>query len=324
MCIIAAKPAGVALPKDEYIRNMWDGNRDGAGIMYVLNGKVRIEKGFMKYKAFVDALNRIKTIVDPVATPMVMHFRITTHGGTKPENTHPFPITDNLGALRKLIGTTDIGVAHNGIIPITPRKGISDTMEYIVSQLAPLKRALPRFCENPHAMQLVENAIGSKMAFLTKEGRLYTVGKFIEDEGILYSNTSYEGWFYRSRSLGYGWSWDEDKDWFGYATGKTSSPGGKEDKGGKLSKDSAPFDINVPRADMLMWLDEDTVIHFVDGDIVEGTEFLLDRDGRVYWYDFELDAAIRVDSATAFNAQGLPMRYEEELAEYTVISDDVW
>lgn len=327
MCIIAAKPAGVALPKDEYIRNMWDGNRDGAGIMYVLNGKVRIEKGFMKYKAFVDALERIKTIVDPVATPIVMHFRITTHGGTKPENTHPFPITDNLGALRKLIGNTDIGVAHNGIIPITPRKGISDTMEYIVSQLAPLKRALPRFCENPHAMQMVENAIGSKMAFLTKEGRLYTIGKFIEDEGVLYSNTSYEGWFYRSRSLGYGWEWDEDRDWFGYATGKTSSPGGSGSKGstdGKLSKDRAPFDIEEPHADMLMWLDDTDFVRFEDGELIEGTEFLIDRDGRVYWYDFESDAACRVENVSARNAQGLPVRYNEDLAEYTVVSDVIW
>ena len=319
MCIIAAKPAGVALPKDEYIRNMWDGNRDGAGIMYVLNGKVRIEKGFMKYKAFMEALERIKTIVDPVSTPIVMHFRITTHGGTKPENTHPFPITDNLGALRKLVSSTDIGVAHNGIIPITPRKGISDTMEYIVSQLAPLKRALPRFCENPHAMQLVKNAIGSKMAFLTKEGRMYTVGEFIEDDGILYSNTSYEGWHYRARSLGYGWSWDEDKDWFAYATGKTSSSGAN---GGK--KDEAPFDVDEPHADMLMWLDEEHVIHFADGEFTEGTEFLIDRDNNVYWYDFELDMAVKVDTASAYNAQGFLVRYVEELAEYTVVSNDVW
>ena len=170
MCIIAAKAAGIPMPNRERIKTMWDGNRDGAGLMYVENGQVRIEKGFMKYKDFTKVLDRLEKRLDLTATPVVMHFRITTHGGTKPENCHPFPITDNVGALKKLTITTDLGVAHNGIIPISPRKGISDTMEYIASQLAPLKKALPRFYENKNAMLLIKNAIESKMAFLTKEG----------------------------------------------------------------------------------------------------------------------------------------------------------
>lgn len=315
MCIIAAKPAGVAMPKDEYIRNMWDGNRDGAGIMYVLNGKVRIEKGFMKYKAFTEALERITKLVDPVKTPIVMHFRITTHGGTKPENTHPFPITDNIGSLCKRVNSADIGVAHNGIIHIQPRKGISDTMEYIASQLAPLKRALPRFYENPHAMQMIENAIGSKMAFLTKEGRLYTVGNFVEDEGVLYSNTSYEGLKYSFRNLYGGWDWEEDKEWFAYATGKTSKP----------STASSPVVIgDTLNVDALMWLDVSDMVRFPDGDMMEGTEFLIDSGNHVYWYDYEQDAAILVDGASALNENLMPVRFDYESAEPTVISDDVY
>ena len=205
MCIIAAKPAGVAMPSRDTIRTMWDGNRDGAGLMYLDGGKVTIEKGFMTYKSFAKKLDQLEKRLDLTRTPVVMHFRITTHGGTKPENCHPFPITDSIGALKKLTSRTDVGVAHNGIIHIIPRSGISDTMEYIASQLAPLKRALPRFYENKNAMLLVKNAIDSKMAFLTKEGKIYTVGDFVTDKGVLYSNRSYIKSSPRYRDLG---SWN--------------------------------------------------------------------------------------------------------------------
>ena len=44
MCIIAAKPAGIALPNAETIETMWYANPDGAGFMYAHDGKVVIEK----------------------------------------------------------------------------------------------------------------------------------------------------------------------------------------------------------------------------------------------------------------------------------------
>lgn len=306
MCIIAAKPAGVKMPTEQIIRNMWDGNRDGAGIMYVEQGKVRIEKGFMKYKAFSAALEEISRRLDLTATPLVMHFRITTHGGTKPENTHPFPITDNVGALKKLIGVCDLGVAHNGIIPISPRKGISDTMEYIASQLAPLKRAMPRFYENKHAMQLVENAIQSRMAFLTATGKLYTVGSFIEDEGVLYSNSSYKSLRSSFRSCSYDSYWTSDKDWFAYACGATGAPGGSESVG------------DGTEVRMLMWLDDGCYVRFPEGEIDDGVEYLIDKEHHVWWYDWKSDCAIPMDGV-AYTHTGMPVQYDESLADPTVV-----
>ena len=306
MCIIAAKPAGVPMPSESIIRNMWDGNRDGAGIMYVENGKVRIEKGFMKYKSFLAMLDELRTRLDLTATPLVMHFRITTHGGTSPENTHPFPITDNIGALKKLSARCDIGVAHNGIIPISPRKGISDTMEYIASQLAPLKRAMPNFYTNKHALQLVENAIESRMAFLTSGGRIVTVGNFIEDEGVLYSNTSYMALRAAYRSLCYDSYWDEDKDWFAYACGATDSP----------ISDTAEGGMEVR---MLMWLDDGDYVKFPEGEMEDGCDYLIDSDHHVWWYDYEADCAVLLEGCTAYTHNGVPARYDEDLADQTVV-----
>ena len=52
MCIIAVKPAGIKMPERDQIEIMWHNNPDGAGIMYSLNGKVYIEKGFMSLIRF--------------------------------------------------------------------------------------------------------------------------------------------------------------------------------------------------------------------------------------------------------------------------------
>lgn len=88
MCIIVVKQAGIAAPSDEMFENMWNHNPYGAGFMYTANGGVCIEKGFMEYKDFYKAYKRVEGKIDTVQTPMIFHFRITTHGGTSPENTH--------------------------------------------------------------------------------------------------------------------------------------------------------------------------------------------------------------------------------------------
>ena len=49
MCIIACKPAGVQMPGDKILDNMWLANHDGAGFMYNHDGRVHMEKGFMKF-----------------------------------------------------------------------------------------------------------------------------------------------------------------------------------------------------------------------------------------------------------------------------------
>ena len=160
MCIIAAKPAGTKMPATTTIENMWYRNHDGAGFMYAHGGTVHIEKGFMKLDDFKKALERVQEKVNLNATSVVMHFRIATHGGVMPANTHPFPVTSSISMLQKLKCTTSLGVAHNGIISsVNPRKGISDTMEYIASQLAPLYKGVPTFYENPNLMEMVSNAI---------------------------------------------------------------------------------------------------------------------------------------------------------------------
>ena len=299
MCIIAAKPSGIPMPKEDTLRNMWEANPDGAGFMYPSavtgkNGKekpvVQIEKGFMTWEAFKAALDKFASTHDMTATPIVMHFRITTHGGTCPELTHPFPVTKSHGVLRKLRSTTPVGIAHNGIIhSVTAGKDMSDTSEYVASQLAPLHAALPRFWESPHALELIRNAIGSKMAILSADGKITTVGDFIEDGGILYSNSSYS---YRRFSFSYsscgGW---DSHDW---------------DYGSHV------WDECVPKKLMPMSEATGSYLTLEDGSMLD-TDFIdtyaIDHSRTVYQYDEYIDVWVRLDGATPYSKNGSLLPY---------------
>ena len=288
MCIIVIKPAGVKMPAMETLENCWYNNNDGAGFMYATGGTVHIEKGFMTLKDFKAALKRLKKSIDVVNTPIVMHFRITTHGGTSPGNTHPFPVSEKLPLLQMTKSKAPLAVAHNGIIDIEPsKKDISDTMEYVMSQLAPLYQLKKDFYRLEAGKKLIYNAIKSKMVFLDSAGRIETVGDFITDkDGILYSNNSY-----KARTIYYNWDlWDYGIDWY-------------ESKYGKY----------------MTWLTEDDGYILADGNILSADYYLTDKDGNLYQYDIETDTAIPIDGRL-FNHAGLPINgFNEEFAEYMEI-----
>ena len=312
MCIIAAKPAGVKMPSRDTIRTMWAGNPDGAGVMYAQDGKVRIDKGFMKLSDLEAHLDKLERSLDLTATGVVLHFRITTHGGTCPENCHPFPLTDSLARLRMTHTSTTVGIAHNGIIPITPRdQTTSDTMEYIASQLAPLGRALPGFWKNQDAMTMIQNAIHSRMVFLTGDGELYMTGDFVEHDGVFYSNRSFEG---------YGRRYAPCYAWGGWDTWDDAKPR----KGGFALALALFLALALPTERRLMWLtlaDPDAYVTTRGGAILEGEDFLLDEHGHVYQYDISTDLCLPSAETQAFTGTGMPMRYDPDCASVEYVID---
>lgn len=204
MCVVAIKKVGVDFPNDDSVKAMWDTNSDGAGFMYALDNKVYIEKGFMKLNDFNGAVallekklkKRDMTIND---IPMVLHFRITTHGGTTPHLTHPFPISSQEKHLKALDLTCDLGLVHNGIISSVPTQaGLSDTAVYIANVLTPLANIKSDFYMTAEGKSIMESTIGaSKFAFLDKHGNIETIGDFKKGtkhntEKLLFSNLSHE------------------------------------------------------------------------------------------------------------------------------------
>jgi hypothetical protein len=95
-------------------------------------------------------------------------------------------------------------MVHNGIISSVGgwSKKYSDTMEFVMEQVSVIKEMNPLFYKDELALKLLFRLADSKLAFIDGEGHLSYVGEFIEDEGILYSNTSYKGFrSYNSNSL---------------------------------------------------------------------------------------------------------------------------
>jgi predicted glutamine amidotransferase len=230
MCVVAIKNKGVEFPNDDSIKAMWDANSDGAGFMYALDNKVFIEKGFMKLNDLNGAValleKRLKkkdlTLND---IPMVLHFRITTHGGTTPHLTHPFPISSQEKHLKALDLTCDLGLVHNGIISSVPTQaGLSDTAIYIANVLTPLANLKSDFYMSNEGKAIMENTIGvSKFAFLDKNGNIETIGDFKKGtknntDAILFSNLSHEwdksAFAYGNYATNYNYSFDSEFDEF--------------------------------------------------------------------------------------------------------------
>lgn len=204
MCVIAIKKPGINVPTDQNIKDMWETNSDGAGIMYAVKNKVFVEKGFMKLDDLTNAMKHLskRLKVDNLELkdiPIIYHFRIKTHGANNPANTHPFPISSKEQHLKALDLTCDLAVAHNGIISSAkPMGDMSDTASYIANVLTPLAMLDSKFYAKPYGKTIMENTIGaSKLAFLDKDGNIETVGDFVNGtkagmEGILYSNLNHE------------------------------------------------------------------------------------------------------------------------------------
>lgn len=196
MCIICIKEAGRDMPTNEVITRMWRGNPDGAGFMFPAADGVHIRKGFMTMEQFNNAINELSEQVDIRSTPIIMHFRIGTHGGKNcAQNTHPFPVSTEDKKLRATRTVTPVGFAHNGTISVVSRdKELSDTMMYAKEILSHMNRSNSSFYTDTDMLNIIENTIdGSRMVFMDKDGVITRVGKWVTDDdtGLIYSNNHY-------------------------------------------------------------------------------------------------------------------------------------
>lgn len=190
MCIICVSPIGQPQPTETQIRHMFSANPHGAGYMTARGGRVEIHKGFMTVS---DLLRQLRAEAFGPDDAVVYHFRVSTQGGTGPEMTHPFPLSRRLDVLRALDSTCAIGVAHNGIIPLTSDKSdtaCSDTARFVSGYMHRLVRS-PRDLRDPAVLELLQAVTCSRLALMDAEGYVATVGHFIRDGGLLFSNGTY-------------------------------------------------------------------------------------------------------------------------------------
>ena len=196
MCIICVSKSGVRQPSEITLRAMFRRNPHVAGYMYARDGKVAIHKGFMNIEDFLAAVHAEQfTPQDSV----VYHFRISTQAGVNAPMTHPFPLSNQPRMMRSLDLTCRCGVAHNGIIQLTSdpdNKRYSDTAIFITDYLSKIIRKKADL-RDPVTLELIWQLAKSKFAIMDNSGYVATVGHFIDDHGLLFSNDSYQtGWWY--------------------------------------------------------------------------------------------------------------------------------
>ena len=180
MCVICRKPFGKKLPDAKTILDMWADNPHGAGIMWRDGNKTRYVKGFMDKDAFMKFVDDNHDMLE--STECAMHFRIATHGGVNPENTHPFPM-DRKSKPDSMEGCVSFCMMHNGVLPLKPRtEKISDTAELSI-----------RASEHGRPMEYLD--IVSE--FVMEDNRIVAfapdktllIGDWTEIDGCDYSNT---------------------------------------------------------------------------------------------------------------------------------------
>lgn len=207
MCIIVAKKKNVPMPSEKILKNCFTRNPDGAGIMLAAKGQVWGFKGLMTFEAFEAKLKQLtKRFGSLNKLPVIMHFRIGTHGGNVPENTHPFPLSDSYDDLRALEWVSNQGMAHNGIIHSVSDhddifdEHVSDTMVFVKRIAAPVSK-YNNITKRGDLLDMLGLVADSKLAFMDSKGNIATSGKFEKKDNILYSNSSYSGVSYITSNI---------------------------------------------------------------------------------------------------------------------------
>jgi len=174
ICILNTKKAG-RLPKSQ-IKNSWDNNDMGSGLLWTSNNKLNVFKTY-DYDEFIDKYNEVRD--DKEVGNIVLHFRIATSGYNGEHNLHPFLVNDKLGFV------------HNGIIKGLGNQKFSDTYEFNDM----LKKFSHNFISCDMTKYFISEYIGySKLIFLDVDDK-YTIineemGKWTD--GNWYSNDSYK------------------------------------------------------------------------------------------------------------------------------------
>lgn len=179
MCIIAIKTKQVGYPSFKRVKTMCESNPDGFALVWqakdepVHNYRTLNQGKFLKKYKWLTSTYKAKDVA------FFLHARIKTHGSEKLENCHGW-IEDSIG----------LAFAHNGILSIANRGDMTDSETFFRDIFTPVFK-IGGWDAGELAIKAVIGT--SKFCFMDIHGNLIHYGKYITgDDGILYSNDSYE------------------------------------------------------------------------------------------------------------------------------------
>lgn len=192
MCVIVYKPAGCQMPDMQTLKSCWDTNPDGAGFMRPDGDAVLIRKGFMEWDVFEEALAKESNVAELDTIPVALHFRIATHGAVKPGCCHPFPVCGSASAMREVEQAVAVGFMHNGVLSGMPTTdAVSDSMAFAKRVLSPLDRMSGDLFGKDAARIIGASTQGSRFLLMDGSGNVRTYGRWIAEDGIMFSNDNF-------------------------------------------------------------------------------------------------------------------------------------
>lgn len=258
MCVIAVLPKHIALSQ-KILKNCYENNPDGFGIMALVDGKMQIAKSMGNFDVFLTEYRNF-----PQNVERALHFRWATHGALDEKNCHPFPVTP------------DLWLMHNGVINTCEVDDtFSDTWNFATHDLGReeiIKSWGMDAIERPDFKAMLEKiSAGSKLFFMDTQGRtLRTFEKdWHKERGCFFSNkhsleskkTYYAGSYKGAGSYGgyYGAGWGDDEGYYGgdryaNATGRTSDFLGKAADESTQYSDLVPYGRTIEGAEGQHWL----------------------------------------------------------------------
>lgn len=286
MCIAILNTKGTTLKK-EVLRNCWENNGDGAGILYINNDKkLSVFKEMTSFDNFYNNYSEIKSKYGK--RNIVLHFRISTHGRVNETNCHPFLVDDS------------IGFVHNGMIYDVPTSTeFSDT--YMFNQTI-LKNLKEGFEYNETMLEMIDAFIGSgsKLVFLNDNNDYFIVNEKAGHWhlGCWFSNTSYQqvnSWVdyggVKKSKVGYSGAY------WGYGSWGADSKDTWGSKYGSFSEDYIPGTVQTAKSD-------------------RDDAFCMNCDCRLYGIN-ELNNGVCNWCVEDFNAEQMALEEEEKISMQT-------
>lgn len=179
MCLIVVKTDDDAKFSDENFTASFNRNSDGIGMMWLEDGRVRVER-------LIGTLAQQKALFDRHKDKEVfaMHHRLATHGSKEKmfENCHPFKIMDMDDG-----DPMDIYLMHNGVISGYKQSDttFSDTWNFVENHLKPILKADPELLYNDGFQIMVTDFIGggNKLVVMSNHPTEANVLIFNKDKG---------------------------------------------------------------------------------------------------------------------------------------------
>lgn len=175
MCLLITQQSTSPALSDQWLKDFFDYNSDGVGVMRSECGNLIVEKILPKNADELIAFYRSHI----QGYDCAWHLRMRTHGATDLANCHPYEI------LNKQDHGIDLWLMHNGILHTGNKADTSksDTFHYIADYLRPMLAKNPDFAFTHAFNDLIGDHIGvsNKFVLMDNHNRMAVIN---ESEGV--------------------------------------------------------------------------------------------------------------------------------------------